>query len=99
MFDELILEKNDLDIEEPKDYKLMLWNDDTTLIDTVVKVLTDIIGFDTQKAVNVTIKAHNFGNCCVGMYPYEIAETLMVESMKYVHSRGYHDFKMTVEEA
>nr|MCR5022131.1 ATP-dependent Clp protease adaptor ClpS [Ruminococcus sp.] len=52
-----------------------------------------------QKAVKYMMMANDCGKCSLGVYSYEIAETLMIESMRYVHSEGYHDFRMTVEEA
>jgi ATP-dependent Clp protease adapter protein ClpS len=51
MHEELFENNIDFNIEEPKEYNLILWNDDTTYAKTVVKVLMQIIGFDEQKAV------------------------------------------------
>ncbi len=98
MYEELVENNIDFNIEEPKEYNLILWNDDTTYAKTVVKVLMQIIGFDEQKAVKYMMIANDCGQCSLGVYPYEIAETLMNESMKFVHSEGYHDFRMTLEE-
>ena len=99
MYEELIENDIFLDIEKPKEYNLILWNDDTTYAKTVVRVLMQVIGFNEQKAVKYMMIANDCGKCSLGVYSYEIAETLMIESMRYVHSEGYHDCRMTVEEA
>lgn len=92
-----VKERIDIDIDEPAEYRLILWNDDFTPTEFVVYGLMKI-GVDKESAVNAMFLAHNTGKALIGTYPYEVANSMKEEAVAYVHGLGSTDFKMTVEE-
>lgn len=94
---DIVKERIDIDIDEPSEYRLILWNDDFTPTHFVVYGLMKI-GISKENAVNVMYLAHTTGKAVVGTYPYEIANSMKEEAIAYVHGMGSTDFKMTVEE-
>jgi len=65
----------ELELEEPKLYKVMLLNDDYTSMDFVIMVLVEIFHQSAQKATETMLKIHEEGSGLCGVYTYEIAET------------------------
>ena len=69
----------ELELEEPKLYKVMLLNDDYTSMDFVVMVLIEIFHQDAQRANATMFKIHEEGSGLCGVYTYEIAETKIAQ--------------------
>lgn len=62
-------------IELPKQYKVILHNDDYTPMEFVIEVLIDVFKKDELTATNIMLNVHNNGWGVCGIYTYEIAET------------------------
>lgn len=62
-------------IEVPKQYKVILHNDDYTPMDFVVEILIEVFKKDELTATKIMLNVHNLGKGICGVYPYEIAET------------------------
>jgi len=62
-------------IELPKQYKVILHNDDYTPMEFVVEILIDVFKKDELTATNIMLNVHNIGRGVCGVYTYEIAET------------------------
>lgn len=73
------INKTKVDIKLPKNYKVILLNDDFTSMDFVVEVLTTIFSHDIKNAVEIMLKVHHDGQGVCGIYPYEIAETKVAQ--------------------
>lgn len=84
-------------VEEPADYDLILWNDDTTPMDVVIMALMSL-KFSPEKAFRCMAKAHTNGKCVVGTYPYETAVNMRDRALKTAHNCGADELKITVEE-
>lgn len=67
--------EEELELEEPKLYKVMLLNDDYTSMDFVIIILTQVFHQSSEKATAVMYKIHETGSGLCGVYTYEIAET------------------------
>ncbi|MFK5881221.1 MAG: ATP-dependent Clp protease adapter ClpS [Sulfurospirillum sp.] len=98
-FDEQIESEFDeeLELEEPKLYKVMLLNDDYTSMDFVIMVLMEVFHQSAQKATEIMYRVHEEGSGLCGVYTYEIAETKVAQ----VHTLAKeHQFPLraTVEE-
>ena len=76
-------------VQEPKRWKVLLLNDETTPMDFVVGILTDIFKHTQETAKGITIEVHNTGSGIAGVYSFEIAEAKAVESTQLARSNGF----------
>lgn len=76
-------------IQEPKRWKVVLLNDDTTPMDFVVGILTEIFKHSQETAKNVTMEIHNTGSGIAGVYSFEIAEVKAVEATQLARANGF----------
>ena len=95
---EIVLdEKIDLEIKQPKRYKVVFLNDDTTPMEFVIEVLMNIYKHSEETARDITMTIHNEGAGVVGIYTYEIAEQKAVETTTLARNHGF-SLKIKVEE-
>ncbi len=91
----MIQEKTDINLEdeifleEPKLYKVLLLNDDYTSMEFVIMVLMEIFGFENNKAMATMYKIHEKGSAVCGVYTYEIAEAKVVQVHKVAKEHEY----------
>lgn len=76
-------------ISEPKRWKVVFLNDDTTPIDFVVKLLIDTFKHTQETAKQITLEIHNSGSGIAGVYSFEIAEAKAVEATQLARSSGF----------
>lgn len=91
-------ERTDNKLKEPKQYSVIMLNDDFTSMDFVVKVLVDIFHKDPASAERIMMKVHKNGSAVVGIYPYDIAVTKVNAALDRAKAEGF-PFRMTIEEA
>ena len=91
-------EKIKLDIVEPKDYNVIMLNDDATPMEWVMGVLKEIFKHSDSAAESLTMTIHNEGAAVVGTYKYEIAEQKSVEAVNASRNHGF-PLQLKVEEA
>ena len=65
--------KTDIGVKEPKQYNVIMLNDDFTTMDFVVQVLIDIFHKDPLTAEALMLDVHRKGRAVVGCYTYDIA--------------------------
>ena len=82
-------EKIKVTVSEPKRWKVIVLNDDTTPIDFVVSILIDIFKHNAESAREVTLQVHETGSGIAGTYSFEIAEAKAVEATSQARSEGY----------
>ena len=70
---------NDLEIKEPKKYKVILLNDDYTTMEFVVDILIKIFRKNIEEATQIMLKIHETGKGVCGVYSYEIAATKVAQ--------------------
>ncbi len=80
----------------PPFYKVMLHNDDYTPMDFVITVLQKYFHKDHQEATQIMLIVHNEGKALCGIFPYEIAETKVVQVTKEATANEY-PLKCTLE--
>ncbi|WP_029320199.1 ATP-dependent Clp protease adaptor ClpS [Butyrivibrio sp. AE3004] len=85
-------------IKEPRQFNVIMFNDDFTTMDFVVDVLVDIFHKDEVTAESIMMKVHKNGQAVVGKYPYDIARTRVDTALMRAKSEGF-PFRMSVEEA
>ena len=83
-------EKIKIKQKQPKKYKVVFLNDDTTPMEFVVGVLMEIFKHSAATAENITMTIHNEGSGVVGVYSYEIAEQKSIETTQAARNNGFH---------
>jgi ATP-dependent Clp protease adaptor protein ClpS len=76
-------------IEEPKRWKVVFLNDDSTPIDFVIGLLTETFKHSQDTAKKITLEIHNEGSGIAGVYSFEIAEAKAVEATQLARSNGF----------
>lgn len=82
-------EKIKVSKKEPKKYKVIFLNDDTTPMEFVVSVLIEIFKHSEETAAGITMEIHTEGSGVVGVYNHEIAEQKAVETTNSARNHGF----------
>ena len=93
-----VKERTNSRIKEPRQFNVVMYNDDFTSMEFVVEVLVDIFHKDEVTAQAIMLNVHKKGQAVVGKYPYDIASTKVSTALSRAKAQGY-PFRMTVEEA
>ena len=73
--------------QDPKQYKVLIHNDDYTPDILVIDILIDIFGKDRSEALHATLTVHYTGMVVAGIYSRDIAETKVEEATKYARGQ------------
>lgn len=87
--DVVIDEKIKVTNREPRMYKVIFLNDDTTPMDFVVQVLKEIFKHTDKTATALTMEIHTENSGVVGVYNHEIAEQKAVETTTLARDHGF----------
>jgi ATP-dependent Clp protease adaptor protein ClpS len=82
-------EKIKLTVSEPKRWKVILLNDDSTPMEFVISILTEIFKHTQDSAREVMLQVHEEGSAVVAVLPYEIAEQKGIEITVSARTAGY----------
>lgn len=82
-------EKIKVTVSEPKRWKVIFLNDDSTPMDFVVSLLTEIFKHTEASARDITLTVHETGAGIAGTYSFEIAEAKAVESTQLARTNGF----------
>lgn len=93
-----VKERSKSKIKEPRQFNVVMHNDDFTSMEFVVQILVDIFHKDEVTAQAIMLNVHKNGHAVVGKYPYDIAATKVNLALIRAKNEGY-PFRMTVEEA
>ncbi len=83
---------------KPKQYKVLLLNDDYTPMEFVVHVLRSFFQMDTDEATRVMLHVHQKGFGVCGIFTYEVAETKVTQVMDFARKND-HPLQCTLEKA
>ena len=78
-----------LNIEPPKDFKIIYLNDDVTTYEFVIESLTNVFDYDEQEADTKALEINDAGAGVVALLPFEIAEQKGVEVLMSARNQGY----------
>ena len=92
-----IEEKVKIDVKPPSMWKVIFINDDVTPMELVIDILCSIFKHNQESAKKIMMEIHNDGSGVAGVYPYEIAEHLSVESTSVARKNG-SPLKIQLEE-
>ena len=81
--------KTQVKIKKPNFYEVILLNDDFTTMEFVVRVLQLFFNMTKVTANKIMLKIHNEGSAACGVYPYEVAETKVMEVTNFAKQNHY----------
>ena len=94
----IIAEKKEkVKIKKPKQYKVVMHNDDFTTMEFVVEVLRKVFNKDLNTSNKIMMDVHKRGIGIVGVYPYDIAATKVAIALGMAKEEGF-PFNITIEE-
>lgn len=76
-------------IGEPKQYYVVMHNDEKTPFDFVIDILMALFGHDKDTSADLAHKIHTDEKAIVGMYNLEIAEQKVEETVKASRVANY----------
>ena len=91
-------ERTENRVKEPKQYNVIMLNDDFTTMEFVVDVLVTIFHKDEVTAQAIMMNVHKNGQAVVGKYPYDMAATRVKKALTRAKEEGF-PFRMVIEEA
>lgn len=92
-----VIERANIKVKKPKNYKVIMHNDDFTTMEFVVAILNIIFNKDLEEANKIMMDVHKNGKGIEGVYPYDIAISKANKAMLIAKNEGF-PFKLTVEE-
>ena len=81
--------EDDIDLQEPKKYKVFLLNDDFSTMDFVIDVLVRVFRKSVDEASVIMLNIHNNGKDICGIYTYEIAATKVAQVKSMAREQGF----------
>lgn len=93
-----IATKSKIKTRMPSLYKVLLLNDDYTPMEFVVAVLERFFQKNREEATHIMLHVHHHGVGACGIYPYEVAESKVIQVMDFAH-RHEHPLQCTMEKA
>ena len=82
-------EKIKVTVTEPKRWKVIFLNDDTTPVEFVIQLLTQVFRHTENTAKDITMQVHETGSGIAGVYSFEIAEAKAVEATQLARVNGF----------
>jgi ATP-dependent Clp protease adaptor protein ClpS len=82
-------EKIKVTIQEPKRWKVILLNDDSTPMEFVISILVEIFKHTPETAKEIMLEVHETGSGIAGVYSFEIAEAKAVEATQQARTNGF----------
>ena len=90
-------QKNEVKIKKPKNYKVVMYNDDYTTMEFVINILVSVFNKKIVEAEKVMLDVHERGKGVAGIYSHDIAITKVSAAMSMAKENGF-PFKLIVEE-
>ena len=94
----VVKQKDKIKIKEPKNYKVVMYNDDYTTMEFVINILVSVFNKQLMEAEKIMLDVHEKGKGIAGIYSHDIAMTKVSTAMAMAKEKGF-PFKLTVEEA
>lgn len=78
-----------IQLKEPSQFDVVIFNDDATPMDFVTDLLTGIFNKSRQEAIDLMLTIHNEGSAVAGTYIFEIAEQKGIDATTLSRDSGY----------
>ena len=93
-----LLSRYEEELREPREYIVILLNDDYTTRDFVVEILMLIFHKNPEEANRIMLSVHHNGRGVVGAYTWDIAQT-KAEQVHTIAKQNDYPLRCVVEEA
>ena len=78
-----------IEVTEPKKFKVLLLNDDHSTMEFVMMILTTVFRKDLAQAEQIMLNVHNNGKEICGIYTHEIASTKVAQVRSMAKKEGF----------
>ena len=75
-------------VRVPRQYQVLIYNDDFTPMYFVVQILMEIFGKQEEEAVALMLSIHKGSSAVAGVYPKDIARTKAREAVDWAREVG-----------
>ena len=89
-------ERRRVDLDEPRRWKVTIYNDDFTTMEFVVKILRVVFFKSEAEAVALMLKVHHSDKAVVGIYSYDVATSKVNKATNMAREAGF-PLRLTVE--
>lgn len=96
--DALVVAEAKPELKAPRQFQVVLLNDDYTPMEFVVQVLEIFFGMDREKATRVMLHVHTRGKGVCGVFSRDVAETKVAQVNDYARQH-HHPLLCSMEEA
>lgn len=79
----------DISVDEPGKYKVVMHNDDQTTFEIVIAILQLVFYKTPEEAGDIATAIHNSERGIVGVYSKEIAEEKTEEAIRFARGHGF----------
>lgn len=86
---EQVREQTKNKVKLPRQYQVVIYNDDFTPMDFVVEVLVNIFGKEEAAAVALMLDIHKGKYAVAGVYPKDIAQTKASQAVQWAREEGH----------
>ena len=91
-----IKERQRTDLREPRRYKVIIYNDDFTTMEFVVKILKQVFYKSEAEAEALMLQVHHSDKAVVGIYSYDVATSKVNKATNMARKEGF-PLRLTVE--
>ena len=84
-----VAEKARIHVARPPRFKVVLYNDDYTPMEFVVRLLETVFGKSPAESNQLMLRIHRSGSGVAGVYVLEVAETKVAAVHRLAEERGY----------
>ena len=78
-----------MNLDEPRRYKVTIYNDDFTTMEFVVKVLRVVFFKSQADAETLMLQVHHSDKAVVGIYSYDIAVSKVNKATQMARDEGF----------
>lgn len=84
-----VKERQRVDLDEPRRYKVTIYNDDFTTMEFVVKILKVVFFKSEAEAEALMLQVHHSDKAVVGIYSYDIAVSKVAKATQMARNEGF----------
>ena len=82
-------ERQRTDLNEPRRWKVTIYNDDFTTMEFVVKILVEVFFKSETEAETLMLQVHHSDKAVVGIYSYDVATSKVYKATSMARDAGY----------